>query len=62
MLAYNALSGLCENDLSKFKYLISGVLKALKGRHTLTMGAALRKKKPGVIFCGIIIGLHRMFV
>jgi hypothetical protein len=44
MVTYNALSGLCENDLSKFKYLLLDVLEALKGRYILTMGAALRKR------------------
>ena len=39
MLAYNALSGLRETRESKFRML--DVLKALKGRHLLTMGVAL---------------------
>jgi hypothetical protein len=57
MVAYSALSGLCENDLSKFKYLLLDVLEALKGRYILTMGTALRKKL-AVMSCSIIIGLH----
>ena len=42
MLAYNALSGLRETCESKFRML--DMLEALKGRHILTMGAALRKR------------------